>query len=208
MSGDDRSVFGQEVPHAAQGLNGIVMSPFEKPRESGGRRLYHVANPKDLSIRNPHDEVSGSLRKPEVTHLYDPTTQIDADHIRHNNIGSSCLYPFYTFPLAHKANHETTIILEMLVHVTLRGRMLNDDRTLWEHVVSVGMVTVVARVSEEADGLCRYLADEPNELRCEIAIQHRLNHENATLADHEAGCSRDMVFVKYVIGQYRKYAGG
>src|ERR1700761_5186256 len=95
----------------------------------------------------------------------------------------------------------------MLVHIALCGGMLDDGRALGKHVVSVGMVTVVARIDKEPNRLCGDLTDQPDQLRRQIAVQHRLNDESTPTGDDKARCSRNMVFVEYVIRQDRKHTG-
>src|ERR1700760_533532 len=142
-----------------------------------------------------------------MTHLDDTTAEVDGDHLRHNNISSARLYPFNAFAFTHQANHETAIILEMFVHVTLRRRVLDDGRAVCEYVVSVRMVTVVARINQVADWLRCHLANETNELRCKVTVQHGLNYENRALADDKAGCCGNVIFVEHVIWQHRKHPG-
>src|ERR1700749_1144835 len=140
-----------------------------------------------------------------MAYLHDAVPKVNIDHLRHNNISTSRLHPFNAFAAAHQTNHETPIILKMLVHVALCGWVLNDGRAFCEHVVSISMVTVVARIDQEANWFRCHLANETNELGGKIAVEHGLDNENPALANHEAGCRSNMVLVEHVIWQDRKY---
>ncbi len=85
--------------------------------------------------------------------------------------------------VAHEVGHEFAVLFEFLIDVVLRLRVHDDSRAARKQKIPVVVVPVINGVDHISDRLVGQSGHFVQHLVGELGVEHRLDHQNALLAD-------------------------
>ena len=113
------------------------------------------------------------------------SAQIDGRVVIDHDISGARLDVLDSNLVAHEVDHELPVLFELLIDVALRLRVHDDGRAARKQKIPVVVVSVIDGVDHVPDRLVRQSGHFIQHLIGKLGVEHRLNHQNALLADDD-----------------------